>query len=207
MPGYAGHQDGVARLAEAGLRADHARDQPEIGGEAVVEAVDDVPKDPPGPVPVPWLGPRPGQRGQAVGVLLGLPGELERRGASRAFRLVPVQVQVPFDLPALLPEEERAGGAGPRTGGPPTPGTGLRPTATGSGAACPCSARRARQAADVPVLDPGELPVDLPALRVGLRARPAPDRESGVGFVLEVVEPGGGAGDMRVSYPDERMSR
>ena len=73
----------ISRLA---LRADHAGHEAEVGGEPVVEAVDHVPEEAAGAGLVPRLALRAAHRGQRLGVLLGLLGQLERGGADGAVR-------------------------------------------------------------------------------------------------------------------------
>ena len=101
--GDARHYDGLERVR--GGCTDHACDQAEIGGEAVVEAVHDVPDELARIFSVPGLVASTAYVGERSGVICRLTSQEERRVVGFALlRGRAVKRQVPLYLARLLPK-------------------------------------------------------------------------------------------------------
>ena len=191
MPASPGDHDRVARELETALRPDHPGDEAEVGGEAVIESIDHVAEEPAGAGAVPWLSGRSAHVGQGTGVLLGLLRQPKRGGRHRSVGRRVVQPEVPLHLTPLLGQQQgqqhrptqQPGEPGPESGGDPGPGNRDRMSLL---------RQQLPPLLDVPVLHPRQLEVELGPPGIGLRAGQLPVEEGGVGFVLEVVEPGRG---------------
>ena len=100
-------------------------------------------------------------------------------------------MEVALDLPALLPEQQREQHPAAHPPGQPRP-EARRPRRPRDLDLVPMLGEEPPPGRDVPVLDLRQLPVDPGAFRVPLGPGQLPVEEGGVGFVLEVVEPGWG---------------
>ena len=97
-------ESGGSDEADADAATDESTDESTDASSDEATDPDTAAEEPSGTGLVPGLtrGPRPDQPGDVFGVLLRFIGEQQRRRTRRPIGGVPVEIQVAFDLPALL---------------------------------------------------------------------------------------------------------
>jgi len=167
--------------------ADHARHQPEIRRQPIVEPVNHVAQEASRPRLVPGLRRPTGETRQGLGVRRRFLGELERHCRASS-KLASCGGPCILDLLPLLAQQQRQQVVGSEAAPDPGSETRVQRRARPPHAHA-VLAEQLLPHLDVTLLHPGQLDVDILALLVRLLAGQHQVEVGGVGFILPMVQP------------------